>query len=109
MTEPSGSVPSHFQPSSVTFVNAGTAWVIGQAGTPGTCANKNHYICTSIARTDNAGANWQGGPAPDTKGPSGATGVSGIRFLNPTYGWAFGPELWSTDDEREPLDPGQHR
>jgi photosystem II stability/assembly factor-like uncharacterized protein len=24
--------------------------------------------------------------------------VSAIRFLNDTYGWAFGPELWATDD-----------
>ena len=99
VTEPSGAVPPNFQPSSVTFVSRGTAWVIGQAGTPGTCANPDHYICTSIARTDDAGNHWQGGPAPDTKGPSGATGVGGVRFLNPTYGWAFGPELWSTDDE----------
>jgi hypothetical protein len=91
-------VPANFQPTSITFVSAQAAWVIGQAGTPGECANKDPYICTSIARTDNAGQSWQGGPAPDTTGPSGATGVSGIRFLNATYGWAFGPELWATDN-----------
>ena len=73
--------------------------MIGQAGTPGTCANTDHYICTSIARTNDAGVNWQGGPAPNTKGPSGATGVGGVRFLNSTYGWAFGPELWATQDD----------
>jgi hypothetical protein len=98
-TAPSGQahpVPANFQPTSVTFVSSQAAWVIGQAGTPGTCANKDAYICTSIARTDNAGQSWQGGPAPDTTGPSGATGVSAIRFLNATYGWAFGPELWAT-------------
>ncbi len=27
-----------------------------------------------------------------------ATGVTGLRFLNAQYGWAFGPELWATDD-----------
>ena len=100
-TAPSGQahpVPANFQPTSITFVSSQAAWVIGQAGTPGTCANKDAYICTSIARTDNDGQSWQGGPAPDTGGPSGATGVSGIRFLNDTYGWAFGPELWATDD-----------
>jgi hypothetical protein len=91
-------VPPNFQPSSVTFVSADEAWVIGQAGTPGTCDNPDADICTSIARTDNAGQSWQGGPAPDTSGPSGATGVSGVRFLNGTDGWAFGPELWATDD-----------
>jgi len=91
-------VPPNFQPTSVTFVSSHTAWVIGQAGTPGTCANKDAFICTSVARTDNAGQSWQGGPAPDTGAPNGPTGVSAIRFLNDTYGWAFGPELWATDD-----------
>jgi hypothetical protein len=98
VTEPSGPVPANFQPSSVTFVSQQAGWVIGQAGTPGKCANVNGYICTSIARTDNAGQSWQGGPAPDTTGPNGPTGVSGIRFLNGTDGWAFGPELWATHD-----------
>jgi hypothetical protein len=94
-----GPVPPNFQPVSVTFVSTSDAWVIGQAGTPGTCANKtNPYICTSIALTDDAGKTWHGGPAPATTGPSGAQGVSGIRFLDGTSGWAFGPELWSTHD-----------
>jgi hypothetical protein len=92
-------VPPNFQPVSVTFVSATSAWVIGQAGTPGTCANKtNPDICTSIAFTSDAGKTWHGGPAPATTGPSGAQGVSGIRFLDGTSGWAFGPELWATHD-----------
>jgi hypothetical protein len=95
---PSGPVPANFQPTSITFVSAQTGWVIGQAGTPGQCDNKDPYICTSIARTNDAGQTWQGGHAPSTSGPSGPNGVSGIRFLNPTDGWAFGPELWSTHD-----------
>jgi len=94
-----GPVPPNFQPVSVTFVSTSSAWVIGQAGTPGTCANKtNPYICTSIALTKDAGKTWHGGPAPATTGPSGAQGVSGIRFLDGTSGWAFGPELWATHD-----------
>ncbi len=28
-------------------------------------------------------------------------GVTGLRFLNASYGWAFGPELWATDDGGE--------
>ena len=79
-------------------MSADRAWVIGQAGTPGKCDNKDPYICTSIARTDDDGQSWQGVHAPDTGSPSGATGVGGIRFLNDTQGWAFGPELWATDD-----------
>jgi hypothetical protein len=98
LTQASGPVPANFTPTSVTFVNTSIGWVIGQAGTPGTCANKDPYICTSIARTDNAGQTWEGGPAPDTGAPSNATGVSGIRFLDGVNGWAFGPELWVTHD-----------
>ncbi len=95
---PSGPIPPNFQPSSVTFDSPDSGWVIGQAGTPGQCANANPDICTSIARTGNDGKTWQGGPAPSTTGPSGPSGVSGIRFLDGTNGWAFGPELWVTHD-----------
>ena len=98
LTKPSGPVPANFQPSSVTFVNLNVGWVIGQAGTPGTCENANPDICTSIVRTNDAGKTWQGGPAPSTTGPSGAQGVSGLRFLEGVNGWAFGPELWATHD-----------
>ena len=91
-----GPVPAGFTPSSVTFISAARAWVIGQAGTPGTCYNGN--ICTSVAWTSDGGRTWHGQPAPVAGAPSGANGVSGIRFLNGTNGWAFGPELWATHD-----------
>jgi hypothetical protein len=97
-TEPIGAVPPNFQPSSVTFDDAHQAWVIGQAGTPGQCADVNPNICTSIVRTDDTGQSWHGGPAPKTGAASGAAGVSGIRFLDGVNGWAFGPELWVTHD-----------
>ncbi len=92
-TPTAGPVPVNFRPTSVTFVGADTGWVIGQAGTPGHCATQ---YCTSMARTDNAGQTWTGVPAPVTGAPDGATGVSQVRFLNLTDGWAFGPELWVT-------------
>jgi len=97
-TPVTGPVPPNFTPSSVTWDSATTGWVIGQAGTPGTCANADPYICTSVARTDDSGKTWQGLHAPDTSGPSGRAGVGGMRFLNRTYGWAFGPQLWATTD-----------
>ncbi len=97
-TEPAGPVPANFQPSSVTFVDTDHAWVIGQAGTPGHCADANPDFCTSIVFTDDAGQTWHGGPAPKTGPAEGATGVSGIRFLDGVNGWAFGPELWVTHD-----------
>jgi hypothetical protein len=90
---PSGPVPGNFAPVSVTFDSTDTGWVIGQAGTPGKCATK---YCTSIARTNDAGRNWAGIPAPTTGAADGSAGVSGIRFLDGVSGWAFGPELWAT-------------
>lgn len=91
-----GPVPVDFAPSSVTFVSSARAWVIGQAGTPGSCYNGN--ICTSVAWTSDGGTTWHGEHAPVAGAPSGPNGVSGIRFLDGVNGWAFGPELWSTHD-----------
>jgi hypothetical protein len=93
-----GYLPPDYVPSSVTWDSLTTGWVLGPAGTPGHCANANPDICTSVARTDDGGQTWQGVPAPGTGGPMAATGVTGLRFLNATYGWAFGPELWATSD-----------
>jgi hypothetical protein len=88
-------VPANFKPASVTFIGTDTGWVIGQAGTSGHCATQ---YCTSIARTDNAGKTWTGVPAPVTGPADGAAGVSEIRFLNQSDGWAFGPQLFATHD-----------
>src|SRR5262245_22102618 len=101
-TTPGGPVPGNFRPVSVTFVSQSTAWVIGQAGVRGTCANADPNVCTSIARTGDTGKTWRGEPAPPTTGPFGAEGVNGLRFLDGVNGWAFGPELWATHDA------GQH-
>jgi hypothetical protein len=87
-----GPVPANFQPTSVTFIGANTGWAIGQAGTPGKCANADPSICTSVVLTQDGGQTWRGVRAPDT------SGVSGIRFLNGQDGWAYGPQLWSTHD-----------
>ena len=95
-----GYLPPNYVPSSVTWDSTTTGWVMGPAGTPGQCANTNPSICTSIARTDDGGQTWQGLSAPPTGGPMSATGVTGLRFLNANYGWAFGPELWATVDGR---------
>jgi len=88
-------VPPNFRPTSVTFIGIHTGWVIGQAGTPGQCATQ---YCTSMARTDDAGKTWAGGPAPVIGPADGATGVSQVRFLNESDGWAFGPQLFATHD-----------
>jgi hypothetical protein len=91
-------VPANFVPSSVTFVSASTGWVIGQAGTPGHCAGPDPSICTSLAVTFNGGTTWQDMPAPAVGAPDGGYGVSMIRSLNGQDGWAFGPQLYATQD-----------
>ncbi len=88
-----GWLPANFQPYSVTWDSLSTGWVLGPAGTAGHCgAQQNSSVCTSIAVTHDSGQTWSGVPAPTT------TDVTGLRFLNATYGWAFGPELWATDN-----------
>ena len=88
-----GPVPGNFRPTSVTFVGTRTGWVIGQALTPGHCATQ---FCTSVARTDDAGKTWAGVPAPMAGPADGASGLSQIRFLDLTNGWAYGPQLFAT-------------
>ena len=90
--------PPNFQPTSVTFVDLRTGYVLGQAGTPGQCGPPDKYICTSIAGTGDHGSTWHGVRAPVTGAPSGASGVSQVRFYNAGDGWAFGPQLWATHD-----------
>lgn len=93
--KPSGDpVPANFQPTSVTFVGQDIGAVLGQAGTPGHCAGGVN--CTSLAGTTNYGRSWFGVSAPPTGAPDGSAGVSQLRFLNPSQGFAFGPELWTT-------------
>ena len=88
-----GWLPPNFTPSSVTWDSLSTGWVLGPAGTPGKCgAQQDSSVCTSVAVTHDGGQTWSGVPAPTT------TGVSDLRFLNQTDGWAFGPQLWATDD-----------
>jgi hypothetical protein len=91
-------VPPNFAASSVTFVSTSTGWVIGQAGTPGHCGPPSPDICTSVARTNDAGQSWHGIPAPVTGAPDGGTGVSQIRSLDGVHAWAFGPQLFATHD-----------
>jgi len=94
-----GCLPDKFIPATVTWVGPTTGFVMGQAGTPGTCgAEQNSDICTSIAITHDSGQTWAGVNAPLTGAASGLTGVSQLRFLNGVDGWAYGPDLYATHD-----------
>jgi photosystem II stability/assembly factor-like uncharacterized protein len=85
-------------PLSVTFVGTFTGWVLGQNRAAGQCDLATAAPCLTLARTDTSGATWRPAGPPPAHGPDGGTGVSQIRFLDRSDGWAFGPQLWSTHD-----------
>ncbi len=85
-------------PLSVTFVGTFTGWVLGQNRATGQCDLAAAAPCLTLARTDTSGASWRPAGPPPAHGPDGATGVSQVRFLNRSDGWAFGPQLWATHD-----------
>jgi hypothetical protein len=87
---PAGPVPSGFTATSVTFVSAQEAFVLGTAP----CSTA---VCMSIVRTFDRGASWGGLPAPVVPlSAPGGTGVWGIRFATPEHGFVFGDGLWET-------------
>jgi BNR/Asp-box repeat len=83
-------------PQSVTFVGAATGWVMGQSLPAGQCDQPAAPACIVLRRTDSGGATWRTVHPPPAHGPNGPTGVSQIRFLTRSDGWAFGPQLWAT-------------
>jgi hypothetical protein len=85
-------VPADFAPTSVTFINFYDGYVLGQA------ANCGATYCTSMAETSNYGKSWAPVTAPPTGAPDGSVGVSQVRFIDPDHGWAFGPQLYQTDN-----------
>jgi hypothetical protein len=98
-TPAGGPVPAKFAATSVTFVSADEAFVLGTAP----CSVKP---CTSIVRTLNRGATWTGLPAPvvplgDPYTSTAQGAVWGIRFADPSLGFVFGRGLWETTDGGE--------
>lgn len=87
---PGGPVPTGFVAKDLTFVSTRTGWLLGTAP----CTVKP---CTSIVRTADGGRTWVGIPAPkadlEPNGPSSCSDgpcVRGLRFANPTVGYAYG-------------------
>jgi hypothetical protein len=95
-----GPVPAGFVATSVTFVSADEAFVLGT--TP--CA---HAPCTAIAATLDRGAKWErllpapAEPLGDPLANSGQAAVWGIRFADQEQGFVFGNGLWATTDGGE--------
>ena len=90
-----GPVPARFAATSVTFVSADEAFVLGTAP----CG---HAPCTAVVRTLDRGQSWVGLPAPaepvGQPGLAAAPAVWGIRFATPGHGFVFGDGLWETTD-----------
>ena len=90
-----GPVPARFAATSVTFVSADEAFVLGTAP----CT---HAPCTSVVRTLDRGQSWVGLPAPvepvGQPGQAAGPAVWGIRFATPGHGFVFGDGLWETTD-----------
>jgi hypothetical protein len=97
-TTSGAAVPPGFQPTSITMISGSIGAVIGQAGTPGHCGPPVADDCTSLAGTSDYGSSWYGVSAPVTAAPDGGAGVSQLRFLNLSDGWAYGPALDTTAD-----------
>ncbi len=86
-----GPVPAGFLARDLTFVSADQGWLLGTAP----CASAP---CTSIVRTTDGGRTWVGIPAPRAglasvgqNGCGDGPCVWGLRFANPSVGYAFGP------------------
>jgi photosystem II stability/assembly factor-like uncharacterized protein len=88
-----------FAPDSVTFVSGQVGAVLGQARVGSKATPRCWRVpCVAIAGTSSYGQSWYAMDAPPAGPPSGASGVSQVRFLNASDGWAFGPQLFSTHD-----------
>jgi len=92
-------VPSGFEPGSVTFVSSSTGFVIG---IDSSCAAG---ACVALARTTDGGFNWVAVSAPDAgyearnyQGSTTAPPVSEVRFADELDGWIYGPSLFATHD-----------
>jgi photosystem II stability/assembly factor-like uncharacterized protein len=83
---------ARFTPSSVTFVGSGLGAVLGTARSCGP------RPCTAMAGTPDYGKTWTEVGAPPAGTPDGSAGVSQVRFLNGSIGWAYGPALYATHD-----------
>jgi photosystem II stability/assembly factor-like uncharacterized protein len=78
-----------FEAASVTFISSQDGWALGTVG--GSLA---------VARTQDGGTAWTSVTPPPTAfytGP-GSTGVDGIRFANQEDGWAYGYDLYATQN-----------
>ncbi len=82
---------ANFAPTSATFVSGSLGAALGQSP----CKDS---ACTAVAGTSNYGQSWYAIDAPPAGPPDGSSGVSEVRFLNAQDGWAYGPQLFATQD-----------
>jgi hypothetical protein len=95
-------VPAGFAATSVTFVSATEAFVLGTAPCPAA-------PCTLVAHTRDRGVSWHGltGPGAPIGRLGARSAVWGIRFAAPRHGFVFGTSLWETTDGARWARPAQ--
>jgi photosystem II stability/assembly factor-like uncharacterized protein len=85
-------VPAGFRVQSISWPAPAQGWALGAAPCPG-------GDCTVLASTADGGSHWSTVAAPPAPlAPSGAPGVTSIRFADAQHGWAFGPSFYATSD-----------
>ncbi len=84
---------SGFQPQSFTAIGEFTWWLMG----PRTCGTTT---CLAVAQTTDGGPTFKWLTAPAT-----GNGVTQLRFANAQDGYAFDPQLWSTDNDAQTWSP----
>lgn len=92
ISSPGGPPAPGLAPSSVTFVSGTVGAVIGET-TSGCPAG-----CEAVAATSDYGQAWRTVDSPPAGPPDGSSGVSQIRFLEASNGWAYGPGIYVTHD-----------
>jgi hypothetical protein len=85
-----------FQPTDLSFVDAGTGYLLGYAATGGFFARLSPRAL--LARTDDGGRSWHRLPAPPVSGQGDEEGYASITFVSPDVGFVLGRHTYVTTD-----------
>ena len=96
-------LPPNFPPYSVTWDSLTTGWVIGPAGTPGSLRHTAEPRHLHVGRAHRRRRPDLARACPRRHRRPGQPRLASAACGSSTrrYGWAFGPELWATDDGGE--------
>jgi photosystem II stability/assembly factor-like uncharacterized protein len=90
-----GPPPGKFIANSTSWTSSSTGWVLGAVS----CGKTK--VCSQVRKTVNGGKTWKiigTIPAPIPKAGNPGSGITEIRFATTEFGWAFGPDLYRTEN-----------